>query len=146
MPRRYMETTATRRTTSHIGFIREQFLKAPGCGFTYVLVQQSIQPSRQIPIVAVCGFAFVLGTLTCWRRRKTIAGLLRNRVIIANSSTGTRELTADQLAGSINNDQNSNTRARRSRRPPRRTPSQLSTHSLPAYAKEPGEQELVVLQ
>ncbi|KAG6907044.1 hypothetical protein DXG01_010815 [Tephrocybe rancida] len=62
----------------------------------------------------------------------------------------TTELTAEQLAGTINGT-NSTTagaaanRTRRTRRP-RRTPSQISTTSLPAYAKEPGEQELVIFR
>lgn len=81
---------------------------------------------------------------------------------LAGSGAAPTELTAEQLAGSINNsggtDQNATsgngasggnttaaTRTRRTRRA-RRTPSQISTHSLPAYAKEPGEQELVILQ
>lgn len=46
-----------------------------------------------------------------------------------------RELTAAELAGG--------TRPRRSRRP-RRTPSQISTRSLPAYMKEPGDNEVVI--
>ncbi|KAF8208254.1 hypothetical protein K438DRAFT_1930637 [Mycena galopus ATCC 62051] len=55
--------------------------------------------------------------------------------------TSPRELTAEQLAGSINQAPGAPTR--RPRRA-RRTPSQISTVSLPAYMKEPGEQELVV--
>lgn len=62
---------------------------------------------------------------------------------------GSRELTAEQLAGSINANATTpttgNGRNRRNRRP-RRTPSQISTTSLPAYNKEPGEQELVIFR
>ncbi|KAF8062262.1 hypothetical protein FPV67DRAFT_1421941 [Lyophyllum atratum] len=66
------------------------------------------------------------------------------------SAPGTRELTAEQLAGTINGNAAPTTgsaanRTRRTRRP-RRTPSQISTTSLPAYAKEPGEQELVIFR
>ncbi|KAI0372474.1 hypothetical protein BV20DRAFT_978286 [Pilatotrama ljubarskyi] len=78
----------------------------------------------------------------------------------AGVTTGTttataRELTADQLAGNTRNGGNAATttnaanggtnRARRPRRN-RRTPSQISTHSLPAYNKEPGEQEIVIVR
>ena len=60
-------------------------------------------------------------------------------------------LTAEQLAGAINGDAPANgaqrtngpPRTRRARRP-RRTPSQISTHSLPVYNKEPGEEEVVI--
>ncbi len=60
------------------------------------------------------------------------------------------ELTAEQLAGSINRNTTANgnatpTRPRRTRRA-RRTPSQVSTTSLPAYMKEPGELELVIVR
>ncbi|PFH53433.1 hypothetical protein AMATHDRAFT_45323 [Amanita thiersii Skay4041] len=67
-------------------------------------------------------------------------------------SAQVRELTAEQLAGSINrntsgdvasNNNNNTGRTRRGRRA-RRTPSQISTISLPAYMKEPGDQELVI--
>lgn len=64
-----------------------------------------------------------------------------NSVAVASGMPATRELTAEQLAGSINHAPGAP--ARRTRRP-RRTPSQISTVSLPAYMKEPGEQELVV--
>jgi len=49
-----------------------------------------------------------------------------------------REVTAEQLAGQ--------TGARRTGRRARRTPSQISTKSLPVYMKEPGEQELVIFR
>ena len=61
-----------------------------------------------------------------------------------------RELTAEQLAGTINGENrpaNSNA-PRTTRRPrrPRRTPSQMSVTSLPPYNKEPGEEELVIFR
>ena len=52
---------------------------------------------------------------------------------------GERELTADQLAGPGA----PNVRSRRTRRN-RRTPSQISSRSLPMYMKEPGENEVVI--
>ncbi|OSC99692.1 hypothetical protein PYCCODRAFT_804260 [Trametes coccinea BRFM310] len=70
---------------------------------------------------------------------------------MAPTTTTAREVTADQLAGSGNassgngNGNGGTNRARRPRRT-RRTPSQISTHSLPAYAKEPGEQEIVIVR
>jgi hypothetical protein len=67
-----------------------------------------------------------------------------------SNNTSTRELTAEQLVGGTpagNRDAatgaQNRTTARRPRRT-RRTPSQISTTSLPAYMKEPGEQELVI--
>ena len=66
-------------------------------------------------------------------------------------SGAARELTAEQLAGTINGQNRSSggnapgTRTRRPRRP-RRTPSQMSVTSLPEYNKEPGEEELVIFR
>ncbi|KAJ3865062.1 hypothetical protein EV359DRAFT_80854 [Lentinula novae-zelandiae] len=62
----------------------------------------------------------------------------------------TTELTADQLTGnasttSANDATNAANQTRRVRRN-RRTPSQISTTSLPVYMKEPGEQELVIIR
>lgn len=67
-----------------------------------------------------------------------------------HDTTGVREVTAEQLAGTVprsagNPITTPATAARRTRRP-RRTPSQISTISLPAYMKEPGEQELVIFR
>ncbi|KAF8352076.1 hypothetical protein F5887DRAFT_874442 [Amanita rubescens] len=80
-------------------------------------------------------------------------GLATPEGFIFTSSTNTNratELTAEQLAGSINRNTTANvnatpTRPRRTRRA-RRTPSQISTTSLPAYMKEPGELELVIVR
>ncbi|KAK7019857.1 Proteophosphoglycan ppg4 [Favolaschia claudopus] len=97
--------------------------------------------STWIPIAVVVSVLTLLAILACTRKsiRSRVAAM-GSGVAIA-SGMPPRELTAEQLAGSIN-------RApaappRRTRRP-RRTPSQISTVSLPAYMKEPGEQELVV--
>ncbi|KAK0224062.1 hypothetical protein IW262DRAFT_871807 [Armillaria fumosa] len=67
---------------------------------------------------------------------------------LPTANGGVRELTAEQLAGTADgatSNPPSATRTRRARRP-RRTPSQISTTSLPAYNKEPGEQELVIFR
>ena len=66
------------------------------------------------------------------------------------TSKGARELTAEQLAGTINNGAAPGAapgtrRARRPRRQ-RRTPSQMSVTSLPEYMKEPGEEEVVIFR
>jgi hypothetical protein len=60
-----------------------------------------------------------------------------------------RDLTAEEIAGTAATDQaNAATATRTERRPRRnrRTPSQISTLSLPTYMKEPGELELVIIQ
>jgi hypothetical protein len=60
-----------------------------------------------------------------------------------------RDLTAEEIAGTAATDQaNAATATRTERRPRRnrRTPSQISTRSLPTYMKEPGEHELVIIQ
>jgi hypothetical protein len=66
------------------------------------------------------------------------------------SPTSVRDLTAEEIAGTAatNQAQAASTARtnRRTGRNTRRTPSQISTRSLPAYMKEPGEQELVIIQ
>jgi hypothetical protein len=62
--------------------------------------------------------------------------------------TATMEVTAEQLAGQPNGttrNPSPNVTTRRARRN-RRTPSQISTRSLPAYNKEPGDEELVIFR
>ena len=61
-----------------------------------------------------------------------------------NPTSGGRELTAEQLAGS-NRAAELPSQPRRNRRA-RRTPSQVSVTSLPAYNKEPGDEELVIFR
>jgi hypothetical protein len=84
------------------------------------------------------------------RVRLAIVSLIRRRPVPPQSQTGSgtpRELTAEQLAGTINGPGTAEaaaTRPRRNRR--RRRPSQMSVTSLPEYNKEPGEQELVVIR
>ena len=78
----------------------------------------------------------------------SLSALLSTRPPTHNSSTpAVRELTAEQLMGTQPTTTNSGpppAAANRRNRRPRRTPSQMSTTSLPAYNKEPGEQEVVV--
>jgi hypothetical protein len=63
--------------------------------------------------------------------------------------TTVRDLTAEEIAGTATTNQVQAAAASRTDRRPRRnrrTPSQISTRSLPAYMKEPGEHELVIIQ
>ncbi|KAF8240985.1 hypothetical protein L208DRAFT_1383333 [Tricholoma matsutake] len=109
-----------------------------------------VSPQVWVPILAI---AFVLALAAVWTCAKR--GWWKHLSMFswgttpsdASPAQETRELTAEQLAGSINANATSTTttRARRNRRP-RRTPSQISTTSLPAYNKEPGEQELVIFR
>lgn len=64
----------------------------------------------------------------------------------SNSASGGRELTAEQLVGSDSATVLPTTRQPRRNRRARRTPSQVSVTSLPAYNKEPGEEELVIFR
>ncbi|KAJ7507231.1 hypothetical protein B0H11DRAFT_195871 [Mycena galericulata] len=102
----------------------------------------SFPSSTWIPVAVIVSVLTLLAILVCTRKtfRSRIASM-GSGVAVASGMPITRELTADQLAGSINHAPGAP--ARRARRP-RRTPSQISTVSLPAYMKEPGEQELVV--
>lgn len=95
----------------------------------------------------------ILG-LVLWGRkslRRGVGNIARSTALAAGNTRPTaqgssREVTAEQLAGSLNrNPAAPTTGAGRTRRP-RRTPSQISTISLPAYMKEPGDQELVIFR
>ncbi|KAK0194585.1 hypothetical protein F5146DRAFT_998949 [Armillaria mellea] len=112
-----------------------------------------------VPIVVVV-VLLVVGGCLCWfrksvkRRLNGIPGLSSgsgtgsSSIALPTANGGVRELTAEQLAGTADgatSNPPSATRTRRARRP-RRTPSQISTTSLPAYNKEPGEQELVIFR
>lgn len=100
-------------------------------------------------LTVLLAVSFVL--LACLCSKRAIFRLFGRYATPAGQAANARELTADQLAGSINRNVNNannannttNGRPRRTRRP-RRTPSQISTTSLPAYMKDPGEHELVV--
>ena len=86
----------------------------------------------------------------------TGAAMASGTVIRTTGGEAPREITAEQLAGgdaaataATNGSTAANNGtarpARRARRT-RRTPSQISTKSLPAYMKEPGDQELVIIR
>ena len=110
----------------------------------------------QIPLVVIAAL-FVAGTIVACSGRRFRRGSLLNwgngAAQAAGATTGTvsngrTEVTAEQLTGSntqANGTGNGTNRARRPRRT-RRTPSQISTHSLPMYMKEPGEQEIVIVR
>ncbi|KAF4603212.1 hypothetical protein EYR38_003622 [Pleurotus pulmonarius] len=124
---------------------------------------QSATPKIWIPVVVVA-VALSAFAILIWARRSSAVRQGFSTVLSRSSTNNTpsrpgtaREVTAEQLAGSTANTANATTgngnttttttvtgaRPRRTRRP-RRTPSQVSTTSLPAYMKEPGEQELVI--
>ncbi|KAI0037099.1 hypothetical protein K488DRAFT_81589 [Vararia minispora EC-137] len=97
-----------------------------------------------VPIVVVVG---LVALVLLARYRKIVFGkfglAFNNRVHTpaAQPNAEPRELTAAEITGTA-------PVAPATRRPRRnrRTPSQMSTRSLPAYAKEPGELELVIIQ
>ena len=104
----------------------------------------------QVPVIVVVILLLGLGALA-WSNTN-IRSLIRP-ARVTPAAQGPRELTAEELAGTINGGANASgeaganppARTRRTRRP-RRTPSQMSVTSLPAYNKEPGEQELVIFR
>ncbi|KAG7099986.1 hypothetical protein E1B28_001779 [Marasmius oreades] len=116
-----------------------------------------LKPQVWVPILIIALLMVVIVTVTWSKKRGFLhwgsIGQAAAAGVGAFSAPGgvvqTRELTADQLTGNTTNTSSSNNgngnRTRRTRRP-RRTPSQISTTSLPAYNKEPGEQELVIFR
>ncbi|KAK7051654.1 hypothetical protein VNI00_004633 [Paramarasmius palmivorus] len=116
-----------------------------------------------IPILVIALLIFGISTVLCTKKKwlhrlsgvgsaAAAAGAGASTLSTGGGGAGMRELTADQLTGGngssntlANTENNANGRTRRTRRP-RRTPSQMSTTSLPAYMKEPGEQELVIFR
>ncbi|KAF4612676.1 hypothetical protein D9613_011712 [Agrocybe pediades] len=104
-----------------------------------------------VPILVLMIALFSLGMLA-WRRysssqsRSLFPFRNRRRTATTTNPAAPREITAEQLAGTINGENTTaNAPTRRTRRP-RRTPSQMSVTSLPAYNKEPGEEELVIFR
>ncbi|KAH9903445.1 hypothetical protein C8Q73DRAFT_662207 [Cubamyces lactineus] len=101
-------------------------------------------------LVVACGNRRVRGWSWSWGTGAAqAAGASTGTTTVSTSGNGARELTADQLVGTNGNaNANANGGTNRARRPrrTRRTPSQISTHSLPAYMKEPGEQEIVIVR
>ncbi|OCH94590.1 hypothetical protein OBBRIDRAFT_884598 [Obba rivulosa] len=114
----------------------------------------SIGPAIWVPL-ALVGILLVVGTVVaCFRRNINVRGRWQSVSTGAAAASGTltaetaqsRELTAEQLAGEpLNGAGAGSARTRRPRRT-RRTPSQISTRSLPVYMKEPGEQEVVIIR
>ncbi|EMD37001.1 hypothetical protein CERSUDRAFT_114903 [Gelatoporia subvermispora B] len=112
----------------------------------------SVGPAIWVPL-AIVATLLVVGTIVaCFRRNVNVRGRWQSVSTGAAAASGTltaqnaqsRELTAEQLAGEPPNGAGS-ARTRRPRRT-RRTPSQISTTSLPVYMKEPGEQEVVIIR
>lgn len=137
-----------------------------GCVIDFAPIAVTSYPclSIQIPIavivVLIVTSAFVLlvrrgafSRITNWA---TGAALASGTVIRGNNGDSPREITAEQLAGgdatattdgtTTTTTNNGSARAARRPRRNRRTPSQISTKSLPAYMKEPGDQELVIIR
>ncbi|KAF7978749.1 hypothetical protein HWV62_44766 [Athelia sp. TMB] len=112
-----------------------------------------------VPIVVVVIVLITLGCLVWWRKYLASGFLNMGESAAMAAGVGgdragsrplaTRELTAEQLVGrgagqaATPATAAGATAGRRPRRN-RRTPSQISTHSLPLYNKEPGDQELVI--
>ncbi|KAH9030507.1 hypothetical protein EDB85DRAFT_1428512 [Lactarius pseudohatsudake] len=103
------------------------------------------------PIIVVVVLVIIVPMLFY---RKSLFSKLRNitfySVLAPHQPPVTvRDLTAEEIAGTTATTQAQTAAAartdRRARRN-RRTPSQISTRSLPAYMKEPGELELVIIQ
>lgn len=92
----------------------------------------SISANVWIPIMVVTIALVVLMFLVCLKRsmRRELAPARRN---------STTSDSAQPAATTANQNASSNQRRR-----PRRTPSQVSTKSLPPYMKEPGDHELVI--
>jgi hypothetical protein len=115
----------------------------------------SVKPQVWIPIVVVSIVVAIF--IAFWSRKRLKTALTRmgeaaaiatgtithRDMVPTGQGSATREVTAEQLAGRTPNNTQTNTQARRPRRT-RRTPSQISTASLPLYMKEPGDQELVI--
>lgn len=103
------------------------------------------------PVIVVVVFLIAVPVLFY---RKSIFPKLRNITFYSvlaphQAPTAVRNLTAEEIAGTTATAQaQAATAARTERRARRnrRTPSQISTRSLPAYMKEPGELELVIIQ
>lgn len=105
----------------------------------------------QIPIVIVvviltCIALFIWSKKSLLKAFAKFGSRTRTPPANTNSTSVTRELTAEQLAGSDTVEGLPAVRQPRRNRRPRRTPSQVSVTSLPVYNKEPGEEELVIFR
>ena len=94
----------------------------------------------------------LLAALVAWSKNSfrrsfgAFVGLDAGTSLGGNTTSGGRELTAEQLVGSDSTTELPTARQPRRNRRARRTPSQISVTSLPAYNKEPGEEELVIFR
>lgn len=105
-----------------------------------------------MPVIVVTVFVIAVPLLFY---RKSLFSRLRNitfySVLAPHQTPATvqvRDLTAEEIAGTnaTTTQAAAAVRTERRARRNRRTPSQISTRSLPAYMKEPGELELVIIQ
>ncbi|KAH9988076.1 hypothetical protein BJV74DRAFT_839909 [Russula compacta] len=108
----------------------------------------------QIVAPIVAALVFIVAILLLFYRNRLLSKL--RRITLPSylvrerpAPTTVRDLTAEEIAGTAVTNQAQAAAAahteRRTRRN-RRTPSQISTRSLPVYMKEPGELELVIIQ
>jgi hypothetical protein len=110
-------------------------------------------PALKAPVILVVVFAIAVPVLYY---RKSVFSQLRNIAFYSllaphqpPTTVQVRDLTAEDIAGTAATTQAqtaATARTERRARRNRRTPSQISTRSLPAYMKEPGELELVIIQ
>ncbi|PPQ66837.1 hypothetical protein CVT26_009616 [Gymnopilus dilepis] len=130
---------------------RSVFAKRDGSGGS----NGSMSPKIWIPIIIAVIILFCISvmtwTRTSWRRVLRFFSFSGATIVgapVSSSPAAPRELTAEQLAGTINGANQSGDAPRPTRRTrrPRRTPSQMSVTSLPPYNKEPGEEELVIFR
>ncbi|KAH9958077.1 hypothetical protein BGW80DRAFT_1377373 [Lactifluus volemus] len=127
-------------------FFASQVWAAPLSNFVKRSSGMSGGSKIMAPVVVAVVFLFAFPILFY---RKVVLSRLRRTLGPRRATTAVRDLTAEEIAGTAAVNQAQGTTAsrtdRRARRN-RRTPSQISTRSLPAYMKEPGEHELVIIQ
>ena len=113
-----------------------------------------MQPTApKAPVIVVTVFVIAVPVLFY---RKSVFSQLRNIAFYSllaphqpPTAVQVRDLTAEEIAGTTATTQApsaATARTERRARRNRRTPSQISTRSLPAYMKEPGDLELVIIQ
>ncbi|KAF8532030.1 hypothetical protein JB92DRAFT_3104430 [Gautieria morchelliformis] len=94
------------------------------------------------PLVAIVVVIAAITMYTYVRRRRRANAITSAQAVAAHAS---RELSADQLAGTGGGRGTSAADRRdRAARRARRSASQISTRSLPAYKEDPGEMEMVL--
>ena len=98
-------------------------------------------------VVLLVLIAFMAWSKNSFRKAfSSFIGVEAGASLGSNTADGGRELTAEQLVGPDGVTDLAATRQPRRTRRARRTPSQISVTSLPAYNKEPGEEELVIFR